>query len=45
MGSVLVLCKVNFRALGRVKAAEIVERKFIRINLIRMNLRSLRSTI
>jgi len=28
-----------------VKAAEIAERKFIRIELIRMNLRSLRSTI
>ena len=43
--SALVLCKVNFRALGCVKAAEIVERKFIRISLIRMNLRSLRSAI
>jgi arylsulfatase len=40
-----VLCKVNFPALDCVKAAEIVERKFIRIDLIRMNLRSLRSAI
>ena len=41
-----VLCKVNFRALGRVKAAEIARAasSFV-FDLIRMDLRSLRSAI
>jgi hypothetical protein len=40
-----VLCELNFCHFGCVKAAEIADRKLIRIALIRINLRSLRSTI
>ena len=37
----VVLCKLKYCNNFVVKAAEIAERKFIRIGLIRMNLRSL----
>ena len=36
-----MLCKQSFRSNFGVKAAEIAERKLIRIELIRINLRSL----
>jgi hypothetical protein len=36
----LVLCKLNFCHFGCVKAAEIADRKLIRIHAIRINLRS-----